>query len=95
MGSRPSPPGKVAPSGEDNLLEKGAAMTLSAPPLRVGGRGNMAHSEKGSTSQHDFGGGQMSISKCLRIVPSPLLLNWLTWVYNLNASLLRSYLEPG
>lgn len=47
MGSGPSPPSKVAPSGEDNLLEKGAAMTLSAPTLRAGGSGNTAHSEKG------------------------------------------------
>lgn len=56
--------GKMAPSGEENLLNEGAAVTQS-PNNGASGSRNTAHSEKGCHATDDFKGGLMSISKCL------------------------------
>lgn len=48
VGSGPSPPDKVTPSGEDSLLEKGAAITVSTPTDTPSGWDwEHGHSEKG------------------------------------------------
>lgn len=56
--------GKMAPSGEENLLNEGAAVT-QRPNTGASGSASTVHSEKGCHATDDFKGGRMSISKCL------------------------------